>query len=242
MIKEDLLISKIIKNINLKSYIVKCITKMANITQMNNFDITRISTSEVITNKKGMKTVYMKYSDTNKKIILQTPFQLAPFGLSEFVTDLGPKYSVDVSFSEKDTNEKVMGFYNILQSIDKLLVTKGVENSKKWFGKQMNEDMIYEFYRPLVKEGKEKKNSTERYAETVKFKVRMLNGNKNVECYNTEKDKIEIDELSPGSKVRCIVEISPIWFVNKTFGVSLNLLQIEIEKPERIQGFAFEDD
>ena len=53
---------------------------------------------------------------------------------------------------------------------------------------------------------------------------------------------MSIDELTPGSKARCIVEISPVWFINKTFGVTLNLLQAEIQKPEKIEGFSFEDD
>lgn len=215
---------------------------MASITQTNSFDIARVSVSDLTQNKKGQKQAYLSFTDTRKKIILQTPYQLAPFGLSEFQTDFGPKYSLDVSFLEKDTNEKVAGFYNILQSIDKLMVTKGVENSKKWFGKQMSEDMVNEFYRPLVKAGRQKKNSDECYPDTVKFKIRTLGDRKNVECFDTNKQHMSIDELTPGSKARCIVEISPVWFINKTFGVTLNLLQAEIQKPEKIEGFSFEDD
>ena len=40
----------------------------------------------------------------------------------------------------------------------------------------------------------------------------------------------------------CLIECSSIWFVNKQFGVSWRLVQVELHKPDKISGFSFMED
>ena len=146
----------------------------------------------------------------------------------------------------QDAQEAILCIIDILE--------RSCPDIKPWFygkkiqetiwpkGKTMKEEVVREFYRPLVKEGKHKKDSDERYPDTVKFKIRTLNGDVNLEVYDKDRNKTTIDELVPGSKVRCIFELSPVWFVNKNFGITLNLIQLEVSKPEKISGFSFDDD
>lgn len=214
---------------------------MASIIKPSAFDIDSLVFSQPMKNKQGSNTVYLNYNG-KKKVVLQTPKMNAPFGLSEYPTETGPKFSLDASFLTMDEDTKVAELHSILKSLDDKLVKTACDNSEKWFGKTIKEEVVREFYRPLVKEGKQKKDSEDRYPDTVKFKIRTLNGDVNVEVYDKDRKKTTIDELVPGSKVRCIFELSPVWFVNKNFGITLNLIQLEVSKPEKITGFCFDDD
>ena len=214
---------------------------MTSIIKASTFDINSLVFSQPTKNKQGSNTVYLNYNG-KKKVVLQTPKMNAPFGLSEYPTETGPKFSLDASFLTMDEDTKVVELHSLLKSLDDKLVKIACDNSYKWFGKSMKEEVVREFYRPLVKEGKHKKDSDERYPDTVKFKIRTLNGDVNLEVYDKDRNKTTIDELVPGSKVRCIFELSPVWFVNKNFGITLNLIQLEVSKPEKISGFSFDDD
>lgn len=215
------------------------------ILKTSTFDQNNLRYSQVMKNRQGSNQVHINYLEDGemmKKIILQSPKLSTPFGISEYPTENGPKYSLDCSFIDISEDTKVNQFYSMLKSIDDNMIKTAVENSKDWFGKKMSEEIVKEFYRPLIKEGKQKPNSEECYPDTVKFKIRTIGDKKNVEAYDTDRKKIDIDDLKTGSKVRSIVEVSPIWFVNKNFGLTLNMVQVEISKPDKISGFSFEDD
>ena len=226
----------------------RCIIRktMSSIIKPNTFKTDNIKLSNVKKNAKGSNTVLFNYEnsmgETINKVIIQTPKMPAPFGLSEFPTEYGVKYSLDASFRDKDDNVKINEFYEMLKKLDEFMILKAVENSKEWFGKKMSEEIVREFYRPIIKTGKQKKDSDECYPDTIKFKIRTTGEKKNVDAYDVDRNRVEIDELKKGSSFRALVDISPIWFVNKTFGFSMNLVQIEISKPDKIEGFSFEDD
>ena len=95
--------------------------------------------------------VYMNYGDKNK-FIIQTPMMSVPFGLSEFVSDNGGpiKYSIDCSFNGYSNDNKLMSFYELIKSLDELMIVKGVENSSIWFNKQMSTEVVENLYRPLI--------------------------------------------------------------------------------------------
>ena len=215
----------------------KITTTTMSLINVNNLDISAITISELTKNKQGSNTAYINCN--GKRIVLRNPQMFAPFGISSFETENGNKNSIDVSFIDIDDNMNTKSFYEKLMELDAFMIEKGVENSKKWFGKQMSKDIITEFYRPLIKTGKNKPGSNDKYPDSVKFKIRNI---ASVEAYDTKKNRISIEDLEPRSRIRSIIEISPIWFVNKTFGLTLNLVQIEIKNPEKISGFCFEDD
>tara|TARA_Y100000816_G_C26107410_1_gene588977 strand:+ start:430 stop:1068 length:639 start_codon:yes stop_codon:yes gene_type:complete len=208
---------------------------MASILKVSNFDMTALSVSEMTKNKQGNNTAYLS-TPTSKKIIIQSPQMLSPFGLSEYPTESGVKYSLDLSFGEM-SDPKVREFYEMCKKLDEYMINKAIENSVKWFGKQMTKEVLEEFYRPIVKKGKAK-NSIESYPDTVKFKIRNINMN----IYDDNKNKVNTDDsIEAGSRVRSIFEISPVWFVNKTFGITFNAVQFEVSKPSRITGYCFDD-
>ena len=212
----------------------------SNIIMYKRFDATKITCDELMKNKAGGNQVNLKYDTTLKNIVIQTPVVSAPFGLSEYMPDMNtdPKYSIDVSFKGYEEDNKISTFLTIIQNIDKQMIDLAVENSHKWFGKTMSREVVEELYRPLVKPSKQ----PEKYAPTLKCKIRNVS---RVEAFTKDREVYDVMNLQPGCTIKLLLGFSPVWFVNKQFGITLNVLQMEINSQPsgKLTGFAFcEDD
>jgi hypothetical protein len=211
-----------------------------NIMMYKNFDASALSCGFVSKNRAGGNQVPLLYDGKMGGILLQTPVVAAPFGLSEYVPDNGsePKYSIDVSFKgHDDGNSKINAFLNTIQNIDNHMISMGVANSQEWFGKTMSRAVVEELYRPLVKASKQ----PDKYAPTLKCKIRSID---KISSFTKNREVFHITDLQPGSTVKMILEFAPIWFVNKQFGVTLSILQLEMNTPPvgKLTGFSFVDD
>ena len=169
------------------------------------------------------------------KMFIQTPTMKMPFGLSEYIHDQGDiKYSIDLSFQDMDTNDRVHNMKTYLDTIDQNMIMMAEQNSQIWFGKQMSKDVISELYKPIVKESKQ----PEKYAPTFKLKIRNVN---DVLVFQN-KETVDIDTIKPGSYVRVIYEWSPVWFVNKQFGITAVAKQIDVCSTPYSTDLSFQED
>jgi hypothetical protein len=211
------------------------------ITLPKNFTASELICEPPKTNALGGKVVYLKYND-QKRFTMQTPLISAPFGLSTYTDEKTgiTKYSIDVSFKGADADPKIKTFQEKMEEMDNHILTLAEKNSKEWLGKKMSKEVVEALYRPIIKQAKD----PEKYAPTMKMKItNTTNGEMNVEAYNTKREKIDLKhELTQGSRIRCLMECSSIWFVNKQFGVSWRLVQVELHKPDKISGFSFMED
>ena len=196
-----------------------------------------INTSEFCTgcvskNNYGGQQVWLNYNKNNRsKLFIQTPEMKAPFGVSEYVADEqnGPKYSLDVSFQDND------GFKEMIESMDRMLIEQAVSHSTTWFGKKMSHEIISELYRPLVKPSKQ----PEKYSSTMKFKIQPTR----IKIWSkVDNSPLTMDDITKGSMVKAIFSISPVWFVNKQFGVSCTIEQLLLAPNETGSTFVFEED
>lgn len=182
---------------------------------------------------KGSKIVYVN-GRHGGKVRLQTPVMSAPFGVSKFDdTSTGnSSYSLDLSFRDMDTEPKIKAFHDTCRQFDDHILDTAVANSKEWLGKEMSRDIVKEFYRSVVRDP-----SNDKYKPTIRLKISPYS-----EFYDENHNRVDHDYVTKGSMVRCIVEVST-WFVNKSFGVSLRILQGQVvSRPVGISGFAFADD
>lgn len=213
-----------------------------------NFDINALNTCEVVKNKSGGNQVSLKYNDT-KRIIMQIPVMNAPFGLSEYVPSDNRsgssnivKYSIDLSFKGYDNDPKIANFMTLMRNLDEFMIQTGVKHSKEWFGKEMSKEVVGELYRPIIKESK----MPEKYAPTIKLKIRTRQDTNAivVDAFNKDRTVFDMSGFLPGTSVKCIVDFAPIWFVNKQFGLTLTILQLEVmDVPQnKLNGFAFQKD
>jgi hypothetical protein len=216
---------------------------MANILLYKNFDKSMFTPGEMSKNKAGGNQVQLKYNN-DKRIIIQLPCMTVPFGISEYTPEnnTGPvKYSLDLSFRGYDEDSKIKKWLEIMTNLDCHMIDMAVDNSPLWFGKKMSREVVEELYRPLLKHSKD----PVKYAPTMKLKIRTkIDNTMNVDVFNKDRSSFDINTLLPGSSVKCIADFAPVWFVNKQFGVTLSLIQMEVvSAPQgKLVGFAFQDD
>jgi hypothetical protein len=216
-----------------------------NVILYKNFDASKLTCGEQTKNKSGGNQVSLLY-EGGRRIILQTPKMAVPFGVSEYVPEnnAGPvKYSLDASFKGVPEDTRLNRFLEVAHAIDTRMIDLAVENSKAWFGKQMSREVVEELYRPLVKPSKQ----PEKYAPTIKFKIRPARdggSGMNVQAFDKDHGPFDMTDFQSGSSVKCIVDFAPIWFVNKQFGVTLNIMQLEVVSLPvgKLQGFAFHNE
>ena len=209
-----------------------------NIIGTNQCELSKLQFCPPIKNSRGGQMVPVLYS--GHKFMLQTPFMKTPFGLSELILDGGEaKYTIPVSFKGRDQDKKIDTFCKIIENLDDIIKTNASsdEFSQRWFGKKMSAELVDELYRPCVAHSK----MPEKYAPTMKLKVRTRpsSGDLDLKVYNMKQQEISHTEIKPGSEVRCIIEFAPMWFVNKTFGISVQVVQVQMKPSQQIQGFAF---
>ena len=214
----------------------------AKIVQPKNLDISEITFDAVKKTQMGGNIVYFKH-EGSPRLVLQTPVLHAPFGLSTYTDDKTgvTKYSLDVSFRGMDEDPKVQQFFEKMQALDAYTMETAVSNSKEWFGKKQSKEVIENFYRPLVKPSKD----PTKYAPTMKMKIQTKrNGDIDLTAFDSEQNELNItDALSPGCKVKAIIEASSVWFVNKTmFGITWKLVQLQVMPSDKISGFSFQED
>jgi len=182
---------------------------------------------------KGSKIVYIN-TPQKQKVRIQTPPMKAIFGLSRFddANTGTASYSLDLSFNGRDENPKLDHFLTRLREMDEHLLDVAHKRSTEWFGKEMSKEILSEFHRPSIRDPSDPK-----YQPTVRLKVTNYS-----EVYDESHDKTDMEQIVKGSTVRAIVEPS-FWLVNKSFGISLRILQLEIlSRPSGVNGFAFEED
>jgi len=189
--------------------------------------------SAMVKTAKGQKIVYINTA-TKQKVRVQTPQMRAIFGLSRFddANTGNSSFSLDLSFNGRNENPKLDNFLTQLREMDAYLLDLAHERSVEWFGKEMSREILSEFHRPCVRDPSDPK-----YEPTFRLKLTPYS-----EIYDETHQKVDMDQISKGSVVRAIVEPS-FWLVNKSFGISLRVLQLEIiSRPSGVTGFAFEDD
>lgn len=211
------------------------------------FDASKITLSDPKGPDSKAKTVYMNYS--GKKLILQTPEMPTPFGLSKWDNNDGKtpaKYSLDLSFKEKDSHPGVAKFFDVLQEMDRLAIDTARKNKAVWFkGKKFNDDSIENIYTPSIKYAKDKKTGdiTHEYPPTFKAAL-PFNEKENTistKVYDIKKNKINLLEMenTKGSRVMLIVHCTGIWVSGAGFGLSWRAIQARIKPPTTIKEYAF---
>jgi len=202
-----------------------------------NFDANSVAFSKLRKNKNGGKAVYLNAA-SGGKLFIELPFMRAPFGLSSFVDEATKKtsYSLDLSFDKND--EQLIKLQDIFKKFDEKVIKMVAENSQEWLGKVYNVNVIEQaLYKPIVRAGKGD------YASTIKLKV-LLNdkGGFVPEAYNMARQSVPLDSIEKGQKIKCIIDLNQIWFIDNKFGISARILQVLLEPSKKLPAFAFQLD
>ena len=207
------------------------------IQQSTEFSPSSVIFSKIRKNKNGGRAVYLN-GPNNCKIHLEVPKMRAPFGLSTFTDEATKKMTYTLPLSFDVGEPSVDDFKNKMSDLDDIIIKMVADNSVEWLGKKYGIPVIKEaLYKPIVTPGKGD------YPATIKLKV--LNDAKTgefvPEAYNYQRENVELTSIEKGQRIRCIIEINQIWFIDNKFGVSVRLQQALLEPSKKLPRFAFRD-
>ena len=210
---------------------------MAHQTQLaSTFNASSVVFGNLRKNKSGGKAVYLSNSNKNK-LYLELPFMRAPFGLSTFVDEKtkNTSYSLDLSFDKND--ESLIKLQEIFKQLDEQVIRLVAANSVEWLGKSYNVNVIEQaLYKPLIRAGKGE------YASTIKLKILMKDTGEFIpEAYNMARERVNLNTIEKGQKVKCIIDLNQIWFIDNKFGITARLQQVLLEPSKKLPTFAFQE-
>jgi len=126
------------------------------------------------------------------------------------------KYLLDLHFD--DTNQAL---YDFITEIDELAITKVWENSKKWFGQQIDQDMVDHLYKyPLRAHNKE--------SET---KIRLKVDSERVLVKTQFNKKIELSEIGSNSNISIKIQFAGLVYYRDAFTPEYNVVSIKYYRP-----------
>jgi len=235
-------------------------SNMHSIHKPSNVDISKFTFGDVQVNQYGGKSCKVKYD--GEDFMFQTPRMRLPYGLGRYEEKDGDgnvtktKFSLDYSFSGFETGDdgqpgkpKVRALFDMMEGLDKTLISKTVENSQVWLQTdELSEATAKVFTRPIIKYARDKKTKkiTTKYAPTFKAKVGFYDGRFTVNAFNSKKVEIPSDEFPSncpkGTEAVSIVKLERLNFAGGKCGYSFRVYQIKLYMPARLPSYAFQDD
>ena len=227
---------------------------MATITTLpKNINVANIEFAEMQVNEKyGSKNVFMSLGKS--PIIIQTPRMNATFAMSKFVagdkskvvpTDAIEKFSVRLSIKDPASNASVGHFSNMLKKIDAAVVDAGVANCKTWFSKpKYAREVLSQLYSSQViyPKNKETGEIIDTYPPMFNVPVMVQNGKIITECFNENKEKVQLSAIEKGSTVIAVMQCKGVWLGSSMFGVHWKTLCLRVIPPALgFKTFAFND-
>lgn len=205
---------------------------------MSTIDFTSVSPddftfSDVKQNQMGGQTVFINHK--KEKVRFEVPKGRLPFGLNiQNYDDSATKMTIDQSLGNKDAQDELGEWHRWLDEFDKFMIGIAHAKSESWFKKNLKPDILEEFYKPCVV-----KSKNDRYDPTFKMKLPVKGDKTTVTIYNDKEEVVSQDIIEKGCHVRTIVELQSVWFVNKMFGVTWKVLQLQVFPVIKLSGFAF---
>lgn len=203
---------------------------MDSITLHSAFEPSAIQFGPLSKTSKGGKIVYLNFPH-KQRIRVQTPIMSAPFGISTFDDPSGGQQSFSLDASFRGTEKT--GFLEKCRALDTLVLETAASRSKEWFGKAQSVDVVGELMRKIVRDPNDPK-----YAPTMRLKITPT-----TDFYNETEEQVDMAYIVKGTSFRAIVELSSVWFVGKSFGVTWRVVQLAVvSRPEQLTSYAFQVD
>ena len=185
----------------------------------------------------------------NKKIVLtnkdgghlraQAPRLYMPFGICGFTPEVGPtKYTLDLALTGWDEEGGyVQQFYETLREVENMVIDAVVAQSQDIFQKPMTKEELVPMFNSNIKENP---------GHPPKFRVKVdtdMNDVMKADVFDANKERMTKEPVTHGmysrNSGRPIVEMCSVYFLNRKFGVTWKLHQLQVFEPERLKGFQF---
>lgn len=223
-------------------------TNMSDIILPNQLDVSKISYGIPKQLDNGGRVIYINYA--SKNLMIQTPWMYAPFGVSVWPGERGipEKYTLDLSFSDRDSRAGVKDFFDMLLKLSERVVSDALDNSNLWFKKKYpSRDVVDALFTSNIRYSKDKITGevTNLYPPSFKLNLPYRNGAFNFPVYGANKEIIDLMKIhessgrGKGSKVKAIIQCTSIWIAGGKFGLSWKVCQMHMKIPTVLTGYAF---
>ena len=207
------------------------------------------SYSEPKAHASGGKVVNLYNKLSKESLTISSPLILtwgAQEGMDQQKNPTG-KFTMALQFPNSDfPNADCQAFLDGMRRLENAVKTSAMENSKKWFGKQitsmdvMDEKFNVMLRHPKVKGSQEPDLSK---APTLTVKIPCWSGVWKPEIYDEEGTPLYIngkvnshlsplEYLKPKTHVICLLQCGGLWFVNGKVSITWNLKQAIVQKPK----------
>lgn len=202
--------------------------------ELNVDDIT-YSSLKVLDN--GAKLIWI--ANKGAPLIMQLPKMSAPFGVSRWADDKTEKYSLDLSFKGRETDENIQKAYDMFMALDKKIIRDAMENSPAWFKKKIASiDVMEALYHPIVRQPKDDK-----YAPTIKLPLAYADNAFKCLAFDASKKVVNLADVNlKGAEVVSIVQCTGIWIAGGGAGCSWKVNQLKVFPKPSLNTYAFQDD
>lgn len=221
-----------------KLYILTITQTMAASEQLklsaDNFDVSRLFLEKPVKNEKrknvfSAKLRYLNDDDERSFFLLQTPRLFTPFGANSYNDD--DKYVLTFTLGDDGKEGKFRALLDSIEERVKELIKELPRTYHKDFTKLVRPSKEPEKYKPTF---------------SVKLKTNQETGELFADVYNKKQEQLVINleniskELPKRSKVRGLLMLNSVWFVNKNCGVTVNAKQLMVY-PTQDKGCMFGD-
>jgi len=192
----------------------------------------------VVREYKGRKMVLCTKDE--KPFRVQLPRLYMPFGVSGFTPEVGAtKYNIDFSLNGWDEEGSfVQKFYQTLRQVETKIVDTVAENSEEIFGEKKTAEELTPLFNSNIKE-----SDGGDYAPKFRVKVdSTIDDRVKCDVFDGQKNRLTDtleDKLYARNSGKGIAEAASVYFLNKKFGVTWKLYQLQVFEPERLKGFQF---
>lgn len=220
------------------------------------FDASKISYSDPKANPKGGKVVNMYNKEARESLCISTPMMLT-WGAQECKDGQGNptgKFTMALQFPTSDySNDDLDSYLTFMKDLEKSVKTVAKENSKKWFGKDIQSDEVMdEKFNVMLRHPRVKDNISELdYSRpptlTAKlpcwrdvWQSEIYDENGEPLCLKSMPSTTPLEYLMPKTHVMCILQCGGLWFVNGKVSITWNLKQAVVKRPaEVVEGQCF---
>ena len=187
------------------------------------------STTEIIfaektyTTANGIKMQDLAYN--NKKLIMQTPKMLAPFGISnQFKSEC--KFEINLRFEENNALHEQ--FQRMIKAIEKIVIQYIFQHQEILGVSGKSFEIIADKFSSCIKENKKYGKSIVPKLETTKAKF-------------FDSNQVQVEKVNEKSVNHALIEIPSIWITSGRFGMKMKCIQIQTFDSEenKISSFAF---
>ena len=136
------------------------------------------------------------------------------------------------SLAAKSVNFKTDS--EIFSKIDDEILTQAKQSKQEWFGKELSDETIQNAYQESVTDG-----VLGASLATIKGQVATL-------AFDTRKNPVELKDIQPETSCDCVLELSGLWFLKKSFGPIWRVVQVRVraapKAPEIPKDYLFSDE